>query len=284
MISAIRRDGVRVAAFLVLCVLTAVSPARAQGTWGQILGHVLDPTKAAVQGATVRAVNVATGVATNAVSGSSGDFVLSYLSPGIYDVTVESAGFEKYSREAINVEIDSRITVDATLSLGNARETVRVTEQGAILNTADASEGEVIDGRRAVELPLKDGNPFVLENLTTGVMNLTNNQTTRVFDSGGTATITVNGTDQGGSEFSIDGIPDTVGTTMSAAFIPPPSAVQEFKIQTLNFDATKGFVPGAVINLSMKSGTNQIHGEGNWFLQNPALASFCREKGENGDG
>jgi len=272
MISSVHRDRVRAIAFL-LFLLAAAPPALAQGTWGQILGHVLDPTGAAVPGAAVRAVNVATGVESKAETGSSGDYVISYLIPGTYNVTMEDAGFEKYSRENILVEINSRVTVDATLKIGNAQETVRVTEQAALLNTADASEGEVIDGRRAVELPLKDGNPFVLENLTTGVMNLTNNQTTRVFDSGGTATITVNGTAQGTSEFSIDGMPDTSGTNLQAAFIPPPTAVQEFKIQTLNFDATNGFVPGAVINLSLKSGTNQLHGEANSYLQNPALAA-----------
>ena len=271
MIPSVHRDCVRVAACLALLALA--SPAKAQGTWGQILGHVLDPTGAAVQGATVRAVNVGTAVETKATTGSSGDFILSYLIPGVYNVTVEAAGFDTYSREHIELEVNSRIAVDAALKVGSAQETIRVTEQAAILNTADASEGGVIDSRKAAELPLKDGNPFVLENLTTGVMNLTNNQTTRVFDAGGTATITVNGTDQGNSEFSIDGMPDTVGTNMEAAFIPPPGAVQEFKIQTLNFDATNGFVPGAVINLSLKSGTNKLHGEANSFIQNPDLAA-----------
>src|SRR5437763_16762093 len=93
MIPFVHRDCVRPPSLLMLCLLAFVSRASAQGTWGQILGHVLDPSKAAVQGATVRAVNVETGVATKSVTGSSGDYVLSYLIPGLYNVPVETAGF-----------------------------------------------------------------------------------------------------------------------------------------------------------------------------------------------
>lgn len=272
MIPSVHRERVRLASLLTLCLMSSLL-VRGQGTYGQILGQVLDPAGAAVPAAQVRAINANTGVETKAITGSSGDYAVSYLPPGVYNLTVEARGFNSYTRTGIEVEVDSKVTLDAKLNIGNAAQTVQVTAESPILNTADASEGEVIDARRAVELPLKDGNPFVLENLTTGVMNLTNNQTTRVFDSGGTATITVNGSAQGTSEFSIDGMPDTSGTTMQAAFIPPPTAIQEFKIQTLNFDATNGFVPGATINLNMKSGTNQWHGEANSYIQNPALAA-----------
>jgi hypothetical protein len=253
----------------VIAWLVAWLPAFAQETRGQILGRVVDPSGAVVVGVTVQAVNTATNVRTTAVTNQSGDYVLPFLVPGTYTVTVEAPGFKRFVQEGISVQVNDKVTLNVTLEIGPTTETVRVVSDAPLVDASTASMGQVVDHRRILELPLKDGNPIMLSSLAPGVLNLTTGGWTRPFDVGSPSSIAINGTRTGSNEFMLDGAPNIQRTNV--AYVPPPGVVEEFKIQTATFDASYGFTPGAAINVSLKAGTNAFHGQLYHFLQNPKL-------------
>jgi hypothetical protein len=256
--------------------------ALAQETRGQILGRVVDPSGAVVVGATVKALNTATGVETSTVTNESGDYMLSYLIPGTYSITVTAPGFKSSVHKDIQVRVADRITINISLEVGQATDTIVVTGETPLVEAASASLGQVVDRRRIVDLPLKDGNPNMLAFLAPGVTNLSTGGWTRPFDVNSPSAMAVNGTRTGTNEFTIDGGPNS--QRGKVAYIPPTEAVQEFKIQTATFDASLGYTLGAVVNVSLKSGTNELHGATWDFGQNTALnaTDFFRKK--NGQG
>jgi len=254
---------------MLLGIAALASCASAQETRGQILGRVVDPTGAVVVGATIRAVNTATNVSTSAATNESGDYVLPFLNPGTYNVTVEMTGFKKYIQDGISVQVNDKVTLNVSLEIGQPTESVHVVAEAPLIDASTASMGQVVDHRRILELPLKDGNPIMLSNLAPGVLNLSTGGWTRPFDVGSPSSIAINGTRTGNNEFTMDGAPNIQRT--SVAYVPPPGVVEEFKIQTATFDASYGFTPGAVINVSLKAGTNTFHGQSYHFLQNPKL-------------
>ena len=241
----------------------------AQETRGQILGRVTDPSGAVLVGATVKATNAGTNVVEKATTNESGDYFLPLLISGTYNVSVEAAGFREFSQEGVILRVADKLTVNVTLEVGQANEKVIVTGTAPLVESSSASLGQVIDNRRISELPLKDGNPIMLSYLAPGVMNLSTGGWSRPFDNSSPSSISVNGGRTATNEFTVDGAPNT--QRGNVAYIPPSEAVQEFKIQTATFDATMGYTPAAVINISLKSGTNRIHGAMWEFLQNTDL-------------
>jgi len=252
-----------------LLLWLATPKALAQETRGQILGRVLDQSGAVVVGAAVRAINTATNVETSSATNESGDYVLPFLIPGTYNISAELAGFKKFIQDNVLVQVADKITLNISLQVGQASESVEVVGEAPLVESASASMGQVIDNRRISELPLKDGNPIMLSNLAPGVLNLSTGGWTRPFDNSSPSSIAVNGTRTYSNEFTMDGAPNTQRDRV--AYIPPSEAVQEFKIQTAIFDASLGFTAGAVVNISLKSGANALHGSAYHFLQNTAL-------------
>ncbi len=253
---------------VVVCLAALAAPLAAQDSRGQIQGRVLDPSGGAVQGAVVRAVNSATNVGTPVATNQTGDYLIPFLLPGTYTVTAEMAGFKKWVRDGVGVQVNDRVTLNVTLEVGSATETVRVTADAPLVDAASASLGTVVDQRRVGELPLKDGNPIMLSSLSPGVMNLSTGGWSRPFDNASPSAVAISGNRSGTHEFTLDGAPNTTGAGGNVAYIPPAGVVEEFKIQTATFDAANGFASGAVINVSLKSGTNRLHGQFYEFFQN----------------
>lgn len=258
----------RIPVLAVLLAFAAVS-AWAQETRGQILGRVTDPSGAVVAGATVKVVNTATNVATTVSTNQSGDYSVPLLISGTYTVSAEMAGFKKYEESGIGLRVADKLTLNIVLQIGDSTERVVVTGESPIVEAATASLGTVVDNRRIAELPLKDGNPIMLSSLAPGVLNLSTGGWSRPFDNSSPSSISVNGSRTATNEFTMDGAPNT--QRGNVAYIPPSEAVQEFKIQTATFDASSGYTSAAVINVSLKSGTNSVHGAAWEFLQNTRL-------------
>lgn len=250
-------------------LLTAALPA--QDSRGQIQGRVSDPSGAVVAEATVRATNTATNVSTAVATNQTGDFLIPFLLPGAYKVEVEAGGFKRWIRDGIGVQVNDRITLNVTLTVGAATETVSVTADAPLVDAASASLGTVVDQRRVSELPLKDGNPIMLSSLSPGVMNLSTGGWSRPFDNASPSALAISGNRSGTNEFTLDGAPNTTGAGGNVAYIPPAGVVEEFKIQTATFDAANGFASGAVVNVSLKAGTNNLHGQFYEFFQNPVM-------------
>ncbi len=252
-----------------LLLWLATPKAVAQETRGQILGRVVDPSGAVVVGATVKAVNTETNVETTSITNETGDYALPFLLSGTYNISTEMKGFKSSIEKGVSVRVADKITLNITLQLGQATESVEVVGEAPLVESASASMGQVVDRRRIAELPLKDGNPIMLSFLAPGVLNLSTGGWSRPFDVGSPSSLAVDGARTATNEFTMDGAPNS--QRGNVAYNPPTEAVQEFKIQTATFDASLGFALGAVVNVSLKSGTNTLHGSAWDFGQNTAL-------------
>lgn len=267
-----RRMRIEYAGLLVLVIVTGVlaTPLGAQDYRGQITGRILDPSGAAIPNVSIAVTNTATNTHSNTRSDELGNYTVLYLSPGQYAVTAEAAGFKRLVRQGIEVRVADQLKLDLSLEVGTAVETVNVTAEAPLLETTTASAGQVIDQRRIADLPLSDGNPFVLHRLVPGVIYTGDLKFSRPFDNSGTSSITVDGA-PGGNEFTLDGSPNMDGRRV--AFVPPRDVVEEFKVETANFDAQDGHTAGGTVNVALKSGTNNLHGTLYEFLRNDKLSA-----------
>jgi hypothetical protein len=255
---------------LALSALTATGAA-AQDFRGAITGRVTDRSGGVLPGVTLTATNVATNVASATLSNGEGIYTIPYLTPGAYRVAAELSGFRKVVREGVEVRIGDRLAMDFSLEVGQLEETVLVTAQSPLLETASASSGQVIDERRISLMPLSDGNPFVLTRLVPGVAYTGDLKFSRPFDNGGTSSINADGS-TGGNEFTLDGSPN-MANGRRVAFVPPAGAVAEFRVQTASFDAAEGHTAGAIVNVTLKSGTNELKGDGYYYKRSDKLSA-----------
>ena len=261
-------------AALMLAALTVGSASlNAQDPRGTILGRVIDATGAVVPNAEVRATNENTGVAAAARTNDGGNFVMPYLLSGTYTLTCEITGFKKWMRPAIQVRIKDRVEVNVDLTVGQTSETIEVNDTTPLLSTAEASLGQVIDERRVLELPQFAGNAMDLVHLAPGTVNGTNLRLRKAGFNSAPSTFSTDGGGNNQNEFSIDGVSNTYsdGTAPRVAFSPPQIAISEFKVQTSTFDASLGHTMGSTVNVSTKSGTNELHGEMHEWFRHSAL-------------
>ncbi len=256
---------------ITLGLLLSVPTAASQEFRGSISGRVTDSTGAEVHGAKLTITNIATKVSENTTTDDAGNYTVLYLTPGQYQIWVETPGFKKLERSGIELRIGDRLAVDLQLELGTIQQEVHVTAATPLLQTAEASAGQIIDQRRIEDLPLPDGDPFVLARISGGVTFTGNLLFARPFDNGGVSSIRASGA-PGGNEFTLDGAPD-MASQLRVGFVPPSDAVQEFKVITANFDAQQGHTAGAVVNVITKSGTDSFHGSAYEFDRNDALSA-----------
>ena len=261
-------SGSLITALIVAC---AAAIGSAQEFRGSITGRVVDNGGAAVANANVTVTNAATNVSSSTTTNESGDYTALYLTPGSYSVTVEAAGFKKATRQNIEIRVGDKLQINLQLEVGNVSDTVNVTADAPLLETNTASAGQVIDRRRISELPLSDGNPFVLTRLAPGIAYTGDLLFSRPFDNGGTSSIVADGAPVG-NEFTLDGAPNQA-SGRRVAFVPPADAVQEFKVETASFDAQQSHTAGATINVTLRSGSNQFHGTAYEFVRNDILSA-----------
>ncbi|HWE48416.1 MAG TPA: carboxypeptidase-like regulatory domain-containing protein, partial [Bryobacteraceae bacterium] len=255
---------------MMVFLFLASAPLPAQEARSTILGRVTDQSGAAIAGAKVDGVNTDTGVHATTTSNSSGDFILPYLLPGPYNLSVEQQGFKTYARAGLVLREGDRSTVDVVMEVGAATQSVEVTASAPQLDTSTASLGQTVDTKQIEELPTKDGMVLIVGTFAPGVTFTPQSAAyIRPFDTSSPSSISVNGTKPGSNEFQVDGTPNIQGTQI--AYSPPQPVVSEMKVQTSTFDASWGFNTGGVFNMTIKSGTNALHGQLDYFMQNPVL-------------
>jgi hypothetical protein len=247
-------------------------PLAAQEARGTLLGRVTDSTDALVVGARIEAQNVDTGVKLSSITNRTGDYIFPLLVPGNYTVRAEHPGFKTFTRSGIVLRVNDQVSINVTLEIGQSTQTVEVKADSPLLDTSSASFGQVIDSRTINELPLKDGMVVTMATLSPGVIFTPESAGyVRPFDTGSPSTMSIDGTRSGSNQFMMDGAPNMQGTQI--AYSPPPGVVDEFKVQAATFDASSGFMGGASINMSLKSGTNSPHGQIYYFMQNPVFTA-----------
>src|ERR1039458_9721022 len=195
-----------------LVVFLAAGILSAQEYRATIVGAVTDPSGASVPIAKVTAANIETGVASSTETGTDGNFVIPFLVPGNYSLRVEKAGFKTMDRGPIELRVNDRTRIDVRLDVGQSTDTVTVTAEAPLLETASSSRGQVVDQRAIADMPLNGRTPFTLMNLAVGV-NFTGALTYfRPFDNNSVGSFSITGGQNGLNTYQIDGAPDRKST------------------------------------------------------------------------
>jgi hypothetical protein len=268
--------GMRGVALLVAAlVLVGAAPSWAQEVRGKITGRVTDTSKGAVAGATVTVTDAARGTTASAVTNSEGLFLFSYLLPGNYQVTVELTGFKKHIQEKVLLQMNETRDLPVTLEVGVIEDAISVIADAG-LDNSDASLGFTVDQQRLAELPLIHGDPYKIMGLASGLAHSGSQRLDRPYEPTHIVGYAYDGTRSNRSDLLIDGAPSTSTANQNeviASYVPPSDLVQEFAVQTATFDAQFGNTEGGVTSMSIKSGTNQIHGSVYYFAEPKDLAA-----------
>jgi Carboxypeptidase regulatory-like domain len=253
-------------------LFTSCLQLHAQSTYGSVSGTVSDSSGAAVSGANVTLTNVGTSEKRTQASGDNGQFTFVNLFQGTYRIDIEKQGFKHFGRPGVIVEVQQDTHIDAALTVGQLTETVEVTGEVPLLQTETSSLGQVVEQRKADELPLNGRNIF----------NLITVSPAAVAQGGsGGSPVGQNpfswGNYQVGGSFAnqgaqyLDGQPLNIGYINLPIVIPTQDSVGEFKVQYNNLGAEWGKFSGGVVNLSTKSGTNAWHGSAYEYFRNKVL-------------
>jgi hypothetical protein len=255
---------------LLLSMMLIASALVAQTTNGRIVGSVLDTSGSVIAGVKVTARNLDTNRAETAETNETGTFVFPNLLIGSYEVTAELQGFKRYARRPIQILVDQTVRVDVQLQLGDVTEQITVDAGAPLIQTDQSSVGQVVDNKTVVELPLNGRNFVRLGSLMPGTTQGAPGDGTRRTRQQGEL-LTANGARAEHNNFMLDGVENNSAIEGVAVIIPSVDAIQEFKVQTSNYSAEFGRAAGAVVNIAIKSGTNQLHGTAYEFLRNNAL-------------
>ncbi len=251
----------RAGSLCLFSVLLATGGLYAQGVEATLKGRVQDSSGAAVPAAKLDVKNTGTNRIVSTVSDSAGQYNVPFLQPGTYILTIEAPGFKKVVREGLSLSVGDTVGMDITLEVGAVTEQLTVTAEAPLLETAKADRGTLVDQQTVAEMPLNGRNPFMLAKIAAGVNFNGTVIYQRPFDNGAIAQWTINGGLYESNEFLLDGAPNNAQAGVNnIAYVPPVDAVQEFKIQTNSYDAQYGHTSGGIVNVSLKSGTNAVHG------------------------
>ncbi len=240
--------------------------ARAQEFRGTISGTVTDSSGAVVPAADITVREVRTGTVNQTKSGSSGQYVVPFLLPGEYAITVKASGFESMERTGITLHSQEHPIINLTLAVGTVSQSVTVSAAAPQLDLANASIGQVITTESVADLPLNGRTPTTLTELSAGVVTTAAPQQIHPFDNNAGNSWSIGGTPNQVSEVLLDGSPDL--TLLGAlAYAPTEDTVAEVSVRPFDTDASFGHTIGGVINQVTKSGTNQLHGTAYEFGQ-----------------
>ena len=234
----------------------------------KIQGIVTDASGASVPNATVSIRNVNTGIGVTKATGANGAYLFDNVEPGAYRVVAESQGFSRQQQEGVLVQTRADVTVNFELRPGTLVETVNVTGQAVSLQFNSTTRELTIDSKMLMDLPVKARNPFTLALLDPAVVSRYTSEKNPFF-MWSSSQMDVGGNTSTKNDLLLDGAPLQIGP--KGSYAPPMDAVQEFSIQQNSVDAEFGHSAGGTMSVSMKSGTNAIHGTAYYFGRNPAL-------------
>jgi hypothetical protein len=247
------------ARLIVLCATLCAAVLWAQSFYGGLRGIVLDAAGGAISTVKVTLTDEATNVSRSVVTNGAGEFVFSQINPATYSLFAEAPGFKKFEHKGIIVATQQNQTVDVKLEIGQVTENVLVTEEVPMLDTASASQGQVIDRQKLIDLPNLGRNPFMMSRLAPTVQQVGNPAYNRMQDQSGSSQISINGGPVRGNNYLLDGVPIT-DFSNRAIIIPSLEAIAEMKVQYSTYDAEMGRTGGGVFNAYVKSGGNAYHG------------------------
>jgi hypothetical protein len=254
---------------LLFCAIVFLCPGYldAQATFGGIFGTVVDSTGAVVVDAKVTMTDVSKGVTVSTNTNESGNYIKTYLTVGMYKVTVEGKGFRTYVQENVPVSVDANTRVDAKLEVGDVNQEITVSETPPLIQSDRAEVSDTLQSREVSELPVANRNFTQLELMMPGTTKMTWQHASSENPQGGIQ-INTNGQLFGMNNFMIDGADNNDPVLGIIIVNPAIDSVQEFKLTSANYDAEFAQAGGSVIQVETKSGTNELHGSLFEFLQN----------------
>ena len=223
-------------------------------------------------GVTVVATQTQTGSRTQTVTSADGQYTLPFLLPGTYQLSAEVAGFKRYVREGISISANERLSIDIPLEVGQIADSVTVTADAPLLETATGSVGQVITQSQVENIPMNGRSPLMMAHLWAGVIPQGGPMLTRPFDVSHTSDFSMSGAPSQNNELLMDGSPNSI-RVRTAAYNPPMDAVMEVKVEAFQSDAAFGHTGGGTVNLVSRAGTNQFHGGVSWYNQVGRLAA-----------
>jgi hypothetical protein len=247
-------------AMIVGIVIVNPSTARAQAANGTLLGNVKDESGSAVPGATVTAIEVRTNISRNTVSNATGNYIFANLASGVYRVEGELGGFKKFTRDGVEVNVNTTVRVDIALSVGALTESVTVAAETPTLQTDRTDTGRIIEGLQIAQMPLGFNRNFQ------GMLIIVPGATrpfrphSEFFNSQDSLSSNVNGQSRLANNVQLEGTDNNHKTGLLTVLIPSAEALETVAVTTSNYDAEFGRAGGAVTNATLKSGTNTFRG------------------------
>ncbi len=267
---------------VLLLMFPSAPPLHAQVDTGTILGTVTDASGAPVNGAKVTLTNEGTSAALSTLTGPDGSYKFTPVKIGSYKLTASLQGFQTMTQTSIPVNVGADVVINFALKPGSVTEIVEVSAAPPVLETQSGSVGQVVDSRSVNDLPLNGRNFTFLAQLAAGV----NTPQADTRGNAASGAFAANGNRPAQNNYLLDGIDnnsDTVDFLNGTNFVvlPPVDAIEEFKVQTTGFSAEYGRSGAAVLNATIKSGTNELHGAVWEFFRNDKLdaADFFENAG-----
>jgi Carboxypeptidase regulatory-like domain len=250
-----------------------ITPAlQGQTVVGRIDGTVTDQGGAVISGAQVVLESLETQATRRATTSDSGTYVIPSVPLGRYTVTITAAGFQSYVQADVRLQVNQSLTIDARLTVGSTSQTVEVQAATLALNQTDATIGSVIEHQEIVDIPLNGRNFTQLILLAPGASPIQTGQQNTFTITGGISPA-LNGMRAQMNNFTFDGVDNNMRFTNTYAQSPPPDAIEEFKVEQHQTEASAALAAGANINLISRSGSNAFHGSVWEFVRNNAFTA-----------
>lgn len=232
----------------------------AQGSVGALLGNVRDESGGGVPGATITAVETRTNISRTAVSNEAGNYTFANLAPGVYRVVGELAGFRKFAREGVEVNVNTTVRVDIGLTLGELAESVTVTGEAPMLQTDRTDTGRIIESAQITQMPLGFNRNFQALLVTVPGASRPYRPHSEFYNSQESVSSNINGQSRQTNNVQLEGSDNSDNGGSLAFVIPSAEAIETVAVSTSNYDAEFGRAGGAVTNVTLKSGTNNLKG------------------------
>jgi hypothetical protein len=270
------RNYFSVAVYFAVAALACGTLVYGQADTATIVGTVQDSSGAVIPGGTVTVTETDTGNKTVVRTDPAGNYVVTPLRIGNYSVSIEAKGFKTETQSGIVLQVQDRLRVNFTMQVGAVTDTVNVQELTPVIQTETSALGDVVASQQITDMPLNGRDYTQLATLTTGVIKITENGggingATSATNGNAGGAFAVNGTRGNLNNFMLDGIDNNSNDNAGNILSTNVDAIQEFKVQTSGYSAEFGRSGGAVINATVKSGTNGFHGTAFEFLRNSDL-------------
>jgi hypothetical protein len=259
-----------------LGILIAISAAssHAQESRASVIGRVTDSSGAVIPAASVSFANLETGVIVRTQTNNEGNYFSSFLIPGNYRIVAEKSGFKSLVQSRVTLSVNDRVELNVTLEVGTQAESITVTENMSLLDSANVTVGRVVAAEEVRNLPIHLGDVDNIIRLGNGVAFTDEPAKDQPWQPLNTA-YAMAGSPSSRNEFTLDGASNTfhdeARSAVGQAWTPMADVVSEFKVQTATFDVSTGQTEGGVVNVSLKSGTNKLHGSASFSKETAAM-------------